>query len=239
MTAAVLTGPLPVPVHLASLLSWPRSPDPPHAGVGCAPPPATADDEDAELVRQCLAGDRGAFDELYRRHATTVHGRLTRLLGASSEVEDLMQQVFLETFRSLPRFRGEAAFKTWLHRIAINVALGAMRKRKRHPSLTIDPKDLDAVVSAGLTPEARARERELYERTLHHLSKLAPKHKIAFVLRHVEQLSLEEIAQMVGARAPAVAQRVRKAERELARRMALEECRAERRRKKRHAPRVP
>jgi len=114
-----------------------------------------------------------------------------------------------------------------------------MRKRKRHPSLTIDPKDLDAVVSAGLTPEARARERELYERTLHHLSKLAPKHKIAFVLRHVEQLSLEEIAQMVGARAPAVAQRVRKAERELARRMALEECRAERRRKKRHAPRVP
>ena len=238
MSSAALTNPAPAPLHLAMLLGWLRCPDLPHAGAGYALAPQPGGDEDADLVRQCLAGDRNAFDELYRRHANNVHRRLSRLVGANSEVEDLVQQVFLETFRSLPRFRGEAAFKTWLYRIAINVALGALRKRKRHPSIAIDPQDLDAVVSAGMTPEAGARERELYERTLHHLAKLAPKHKIAFVLRHVEQLSLEEIADMVGAKPPAVAQRVRKAERELARRMALDERRAERRRKEQRAPRV-
>lgn len=206
--------------------------------MSLAPVPAPEVDQDADLVGECLAGKRRAFDELYRRHAATVHRRLTRLVGAGPEVEDLVQQVFLETFRSLPRFRGEAAFKTWLHRIAINVALGALRNRKRHPNISIDPQDLEAIVSAGLTPEARARERELYEQALHHLGKLAPKHKVAFVLRHVEQLSLDEIAEIVGAKAPAVAQRVRKAERELARRMALEERRAERRREEQRASRV-
>jgi RNA polymerase sigma-70 factor (ECF subfamily) len=238
VSVATLAGPAPSSLHMAGLLAWLRSPDGPHSGAGHALAPAPDGDEDAELVRQCLAGQRSAFDELYRRHAVTVHRRLTRLVGASPEVEDLMQQVFLEAFRSLPRFRGDSTFKTWLYRIAINVALGALRKRKRHPSIAIDPQDLDAIVSSGLTPEARARERELYERTLRHLDKIAPKHKIAFVLRHVEQLSLEEIAEMVGAKAPAVAQRVRKAERELAKRMALEERRAERRREEQRAPRV-
>jgi RNA polymerase sigma-70 factor (ECF subfamily) len=238
MSVGTLTAPVPMTLHMAALLNWLRSPDGPHAGAGRAAAPSTGGDEDAELVKQCLAGERRAFDELYRRHAATVHRRLARLVGATPEVEDLVQQVFLETFRSLPRFRGDAAFATWLYRIAINVALGALRKQKRHPSVTIDPQDLDAIVSSALTPEARARERELYERTLRHVAALKPKHKIAFVLRHVEQLSLDEIAEMVGAKAPAVGQRVRKAERELAKRMAMEERRAERRREEQRASRV-
>lgn len=238
MTVATLEANLPVTLPMAALLGWLRAADGPHAGAGRALAPSPDGDDDSDLVRQCLAGERHAFDELYRRHAATIHRRLTRLVGHTPDVEDLVQQVFLESFRSLPRFRGDAAFTTWLHRIAINVALGALRKQRRHPSVAIDPQDLDAIVSSALTPEARARERELYERTLHHLGTLAPKHKIAFVLRHVEQLSLDEIAVIVGARAPAVAQRVRKAERELARKMALEERRAKRRREERRAPRV-
>ncbi len=230
----------PLPLSLA-FARWLRADDA-GGGAGSAAPtrshPDPDDRLDQELVRQCLAGERSAFDRLYRRHAATVHRRLSRMVGGGAEVEDLLQQAFLETFRALPRFRGDAAFRTWLYRIAVNVALGTLRKQRRRPQISIDPRDLDERIGAGLTPEARARERELYERTLRHLGALKPEHRIAFVLRHVEQLSLEEIGSMVGANPPAVAQRVRKAERELASRMAREERRAERRREEQRASRV-
>ena len=198
--------------------------------AGSRPGAASNPDEDRDLVDRCLAGDRRAFDELYRRHASVVHGRLTRLVGNSPEVEDLVQQVFLESFRSLPKFRGDAAFRTWLYRIVVNVAMGALRKQRRHPSVAVAADAIDGLIGTELSPETQARERELYERALQHVATLKPKHKIAFVLRHVEQLSLEEIASIVGANAPAVGQRVRKAERELISRIAIDERRARRRR---------
>lgn len=186
--------------------------------------------EDAALVAECLAGERRAFDRLYRRHAGSIHGRLTRLVGRTEDVEDLTQQVFLEAFRSLAKFRGDAAFGTWLHRIAVHVALGAIRRRRRKPLLTIAPEDLEAVASAQPTPEVAAGAHELYEIALRHLDDLKPAHRVAFVLRHVECLSLEEIGQLVGANAPAVGQRVKKAERVLIDRIARAEHNAARRR---------
>ncbi len=225
MSTAVLTPAAPLVLAFAAMFGkGAPSSATPRSSSGPAP------DDDRDLVDRCLAGDRRAFDELYRRHASIVHGRLTRLVGNTSEVEDLVQQVFLESFRSLPKFRGDAAFRTWLYRIVVNVAMGALRKQRRHPSVAIAADALDGLISAELTPEAQARERELYERALGHVAKLKPKHKIAFVLRHVEQLSLEEIATMVGAKAPAVGQRVRKAERELINLIAIDERRARRRR---------
>jgi RNA polymerase sigma-70 factor (ECF subfamily) len=170
-----------------------------------------AEDPSDELVRRALDGDRRAFDELYRAHVTTVHRLLARLVGPVSDLDDLLQQVFLEGFRALPAFRGEAAFSTWLHRIVIHVAYRYLRRKKlgRWDEL---PEELTA---PGITPEQAARRQQELARALAYLSALKPKKRIAYVLRVVEGMSLDEIGALVGANAAAVGQRVKHAQREL------------------------
>jgi RNA polymerase sigma-70 factor (ECF subfamily) len=173
-------------------------------------------DPDAALIQRVGQGQRGAFDELYRRYADVVYRRLSRLIGPDPEVEDLMQQIFIDVFRSLPGFRGEAPFSSWLHRIIVRVACEQLtRRRRRRLATPVPPEALEYLISENATPEEAALEREEVERLFECLSRLKPKKRIAFVLRVIEGLSLEQIGQLVGARPPAVGQRVQFATREL------------------------
>ncbi len=181
-------------------------------GLRSSAAPVRVREDDADLVRRATGGDRNAFDELYRRHVDSVYRQLGRLVGPDPEREDLVQIVFLEAFRGLPAFRGEAAFATWLYRIVVHAALEHLRRRGRR-ARPIACEDLDLPVCAS--PEEDARRREMAVRLLGLLDRIKPKKRIAFVLRVVEGLSCEEIAELVGASAPAVAQRVRHAQREL------------------------
>ena len=168
-------------------------------------------DSSAALVKRATDGDRRAFDELYRAHVDSTYRLLTRLIGAGPDRDDLLQQVFLEAFRSLSRFRGESQFGTWLHRIAVNLSYHHMRKQRRTRFEEV-PMDLPAT---GASPErAIHRDQELH-RALGFLSALKPEKRIAYVLRVVEGMSLDEIAVLVGANAPAVGQRIKHAQREL------------------------
>jgi RNA polymerase sigma-70 factor, ECF subfamily len=171
-------------------------------------------DSDQALVERARGGDRGAFDELYRRHADLVWSRLGRLLGPDPEREDLLQQIFFEVFRDLWRFRGEAAFRTFLYRVVVNIACDHLKRRARRPR-PVSAADLDGLIDNQRSPEARAVERQRLALTLSLLDRIKPKKRIAFLLRVVEGLSLEEIAEIVEARPAAVAQRVRHAHREL------------------------
>ena len=171
-------------------------------------------DSDQALVERARGGDRGAFDELYRRYADLVWSRLGRLLGPDPEREDLLQQIYFEVFRDLWRFRGEAAFRTFLYRVVVNSACDHLKRRARRPR-PVSAADLDSLIDGDRSPEARAVERERLALTLSMLDKIKPKKRIAFLLRVVEGLSLEEIAEIVEARPAAVAQRVRHAHREL------------------------
>ncbi len=164
----------------------------------------------SELVKRAAAGDRRAFDELYRLHVAAAHRLLTRVVGPVPERDDLIQQVFLEAFRSLPKFRGEAAFSTWLHRIVIHVAYRHLRRCRRARFEEI-PEDL----SSSGSPEISVRQQQELVRALAFLSALKPDKRIAYVLRVVEGLSLDQIGALVGANAPAVGQRVKHAQREL------------------------
>lgn len=167
-------------------------------------------DPAAELVRRAVAGERRAFDDLYRQHVVAAHRLLTRLVGPVAERDDLIQQVFLEAFRSLASFRGEAAFATWLHRIVVNVAYRHLRRhRVRFDELS------DDLPALGASPEHLARQQQELGRALGYLSALKPKKRIAYVLRVVEGMSLDEIGTLVGANAPAIGQRVKHAQREL------------------------
>src|SRR5262249_11878944 len=131
-------------------------------------------DADRPLVDRAAGGDRRAFDELYRRHVDRVAARLFRLVGPDPEPEDLVQQVFLEPCRGLRRFRGDAAFATWLYRIVVNVAYEHLRRRKRRPAEN-PVAELDALLATHATPEEAARKRQELQRALGLLDRLKPK----------------------------------------------------------------
>jgi RNA polymerase sigma-70 factor (ECF subfamily) len=174
-----------------------------------APDPVA--DPRSELVWRARGGDRRAFDELYRLHVVKAHRMMTRLVGPVAERDDLLQQVFLEAYRALPGFRGEATFATWLHRIVVHLAYRHLR-RQRPVRWEEIPAELPALTAS---PEQSAHHQQELVRALGYLSALKPKKRIAYVLRVVEGMSFDEIGALVGANAPAIGQRVKHAQREL------------------------
>jgi RNA polymerase sigma-70 factor, ECF subfamily len=186
----------------ASRLARPRSPGSLDSGT------------DETLVWEVLNGNPRAFDDLYARHVDAVWRRLTHLLGPDPDREDLAQQIFVEVFRGLARFRGDATFRTYLHRVVINTAYDQLGRRRRRPQQISD--DAVAMVeSAEASPESRAQQRERLALTWRFLDRVKPKKRVAFVLRVVEGLSLEQVGILVGASVATVAQRVRHAHAEL------------------------
>ncbi len=171
-------------------------------------------DVDASLSAKAAAGDRAAFDELYRRHVDAVWRRLRRLVGPGADAEDLVQQAFWALHRALPSFRGEAAFTTFLYRIVVRVAFDHLRRNRRRPVSPLGDEDLE-LVAPGPSPETMVLERRELLRALSLLERLKPKKRIAWVLRVVDGMSLEEIAQLTGASAAAVGQQVKYAQKEL------------------------
>jgi len=101
-----------------------------------APPVSTIDSEklnEAEAIRRARNGDRSVFDYLYQLHSRRVYALCLRMVGNTAEAEDLTQEAFLLLLRKIPTFRGESAFSTWLHRLAVNLVL--MRLRKKSPPI--------------------------------------------------------------------------------------------------------
>ena len=168
---------------------------------------------DEELVARAQSGERAALPEIYRRHVDGVHRRLSRLIGPDPEREDLLQQVFIETFRSLARFRGEARFATYLYRVTTNIAYDHLKRRSRRDEVLSD--EIGERPGVEPTPEAIAIRRHEIDRAWRCLDRLKPKKRVAFLLRVVEGLSIEEIAEQVNAEPAAVSQRILYAQREL------------------------
>lgn len=181
---------------------------------------------DAELAAAAAVGDAGAFGELYARYADRVFARITHLVGPGSDREDVLQQVFLELHRALPRYRGDAAVSTFLYRITINVACDHLRRRKRRAG-DHDPAALDVLIDGNPSPEDRARRRQQLAQVFALLEQIKPAKRVAFVLVAVEGLSLAEAAELIGASPDAVKQRVLHARRELLALLAASERRAD------------
>ena len=97
---------------------------------------------DSTDVALAAAGDRLAFERLYRTHANRVYSICTRMSGSRVKGEELTQDVFVRTWEKLPQFRGESAFSTWLHRLAVNVVLNARKTESKQESRT-EQSDVD------------------------------------------------------------------------------------------------
>jgi len=170
----------------------------------------TLPSSDHELVRHCLEGSEPAFRELYYRHVDRVYRIAARILGPDVDVMDTVQEVFVEVDRSLPGFRQDAAFTTWLHRIAVNVTVSALRRRVRGrlPAAEAAAPDVD--------PSRRLEARDELRRLYRALEQLSPKQRVAFVLVELEGMSLDEMARATSVSLYTAAARLRRARATLA-----------------------
>ena len=144
--------------------------------------------EDGELIARFRAGDRSAFDRLVERYGGRVAGVARRTLGDREEALDVAQEVFVEAFRILPRWKEEGLFFSWLYRTALNLALHRLRRRRKVAPLA----DVHAV--AGEAPG----QGEISEAVRDALERLPPRQRDVFILRHEEGLPLAEIARRLG-----------------------------------------
>ncbi|MDR3316655.1 MAG: sigma-70 family RNA polymerase sigma factor [Puniceicoccales bacterium] len=160
-------------------------------------------DGDAGLVAAVKGGDMTAFDVLMRRHREKVYGVLCHILGNREDAADLAQDAFLIAFRSIGKFRGQSKFYTWLYRIAVNLAMRYLRRRRlrrffNFDNLELDPASEDFVATlAREFPGDRALLlKELQRNIAEALQGLSPKHRAVVVLSEIEGFSAEEIASM-------------------------------------------
>jgi RNA polymerase sigma-70 factor (ECF subfamily) len=178
--------------------------------------------DEVELVTRCRRGERVAFEQLYRAHRRHVAANLYRVLGDRTELDDLVQEVFVIAFRGMERFRGEAKLSTWLYRIAVNVALGRLRARaRRPPPVPVEPTAEEAAVEG--TPETLLAQREDVARVYRVLARLAPKKRIVLVLHEIQGLDIKEIAEIVAAPLVTVRTRLHYARKEFYRLIAGDE----------------
>jgi RNA polymerase sigma-70 factor (ECF subfamily) len=169
------------------------------------------DSEDAEDVRLMLLvarGDTAAFEELVGRHQALVIGTVARMLGSNSDVEDIAQQVFVRVWRSAPRYQPRAKFTTWLLKITRNLVFNEMRRTKRHTHVPMQPEpgaeEIPIKDENVQEPDAALLEHELQEEIEKAIVDLPDTQRMAVVLRRYEDLSYEDIAEVLNLSVPAV-----------------------------------
>jgi RNA polymerase sigma-70 factor, ECF subfamily len=161
----------------------------------------TQDDNDQQLVQRVQKGDKSAFDLLVLKYQHRVLKLVSRFVSDAAEAQDVAQDAFLKAYRALPSFRGESAFYTWLYRIAINTAKNTLVANKRRPidfNLDLqDPEQYDrqAKLKEVDTPEGVLLTEEIREVVERAMEQLPEDLRTAIVLREIEGLSYEEIAE--------------------------------------------
>lgn len=154
--------------------------------------------DDSALVAAAQAGDRGALDQLIRRHYDRIHAVCRRITGNEADALDASQEALIAVVRGLPRFDGRSAFSTWVYRIATNASLDELRRRKRRPLHVVRDDDLPArepVDPGSDAPFERLAERAALETAL---LEVPEDFRVAVVLRDVADLDYQEIADTLG-----------------------------------------
>jgi RNA polymerase sigma-70 factor, ECF subfamily len=158
----------------------------------------------ATAVAQVQAGDHAAFQALVEQHSLSLFRVAYRMTGSESDAEEIVQETFLRAYQQRRSFEARSNVGTWLYRIAVNGSIDLLRKRKRHDA-HLEPLDSDqpSAPALSLASNSPAADRLVYSAQLRKhvagsLEQLSSVEKAAFVLRHYEELSTEEIAKSLG-----------------------------------------
>ncbi len=171
------------------------------------------EDSDAALVTRAREGDQDAFRVLVERHSQALFRLAFRMTGNEHDAEDMVQETFLRAHRQLGRFESRSSLSTWLHRIAANCSLDLLRKRQRRAEAdrAVDLESGEAgaaVLSHEPAPDQLLYHAEVQQRVERAMEQLTPMERTAFVLRHFEGRSIEEIGTVLGAGASATKQSI-------------------------------
>lgn len=171
---------------------------PTHQSLGLSLPGAISSlVEDEQLVTASQEGDQQAFAQLVQRHQRRVFSLVYRMLQHYDETCEVTQEAFLAAWQGLPTFRGDARFSTWLYRIAYNCSLKQLEQRKRDLALQASIRSEQAMIPTGEQEpiDARLEVRARQEFVQEELSKLPAKYRIVLILRHLQDMSYEEMAE--------------------------------------------
>lgn len=162
--------------------------------------------QEKELIKKCQQGDIEAFEKLVLSYQKKVFTITYRYMGRREEAEDLAQEAFIKVYRSIKNFRGESSFSTWLYHVVTNVCRDALRKNSRR----LEEDSLDCAVTTekgeihrevvdwSLSPGPIYEQKELGEFLQSLINQLTPEYKEVIIMRELQELSYEEIAEAAG-----------------------------------------
>ena len=160
------------------------------------------------LMELVSGGDTSAFEKLIERHQSLVAGTVARMLGSNSDVEDIAQQVFIRVWKSARRYVPRAKFTTWLLKITRNLVFNELRRSKRHAHVPLQTEpgaeEFPLKDTTNPTPDASLLENELQRAIEEAITELPESQRMALILRRYEQLSYEEISEVLDLSVPAV-----------------------------------
>jgi len=165
--------------------------------------------EDVLLVDRCLSGEPAATRELFRRHRNRVHASLYRVLGSNRDMDDLLQEAFLQVFQSLRGWRAEASLATWIDRVSVRVAYRYLSQKSRR---IVTDSIVDAEAMPAISDDAPDARRQLardgVQRLYAVLDELSPAARLAFTLHEIDGRTIAETAELVGSSVTATKLRV-------------------------------
>jgi RNA polymerase sigma-70 factor (ECF subfamily) len=161
---------------------------------------------DEQLVKKCLQGDSQAFEELAIKYQNKIYALSYRYMGNEEDAYDMAQEAFIKAYRSLRSFKGDSSFGTWMYRIATNVCLDELRRRKRRiiplsldePLATRDGDEVEKeIADTSPTADIIYEQKELSQYIQQVLDEMKPDHKSTIILRDIMDLTYDEIAQVL------------------------------------------
>jgi RNA polymerase sigma-70 factor (ECF subfamily) len=179
---------------------------------------------DAATVARARAGDSDAFRALVERHSRSIFRLAYRMTGNEHDAEDVVQETFLRAYRRLNRFESRSDFGTWLYRIAINCALDLTRGRRKHQEHHDSTQQEESVELRTLAAKDPPQDRlvfgvEVQQKVASALAEMSCNERAAFVLRHYQELSIQEVARALGLRTSATKHSIFRAVRKLRRQL--------------------
>ena len=152
---------------------------------------------DAECVRRVQQGDTDSFEVLVRRHEKAIFNLVYRLLGNYDEAAEVAQEVFLSAFKSIHQFRGEANFSTWLYRIGLNHASTRRKSLQSSQQRHIPLDGTEVIADGAVDPAKNVEHKEIQQRVQQALNSLDPEDARIVLLRDLQDIPYEDVAQML------------------------------------------
>jgi RNA polymerase sigma-70 factor (ECF subfamily) len=161
--------------------------------------------DDVELVKRCQAGDSSAFNDLVTRYRNKAFTMIYGMVQNEQDAWDLAQEGFLKAWKSIHRFKGNSSFYTWLYRIMTNVTIDSLRRKGIHGEAEFDDRIATAQVEPGSRttpssvplPHKKLEQREIRQRIDQAISRLSPEHRAVIVMKEIEDLQYNEIADIL------------------------------------------